>query len=89
MNAQEMLKELSKPEVCEGLDEWIRTKLFAALKSSYNMSTIVYPSTLQWSQRSFVRAMTDLGYDVDVLCDDRPCAVPYYKVSIRMNDPRG
>lgn len=88
MNAQEMFKELNKPEVCEGLDEWIRTKLFAALKHSHTMTAIVNASAAPWSQAAFVRAMVNLGYEVNVECDDRPCALPYYKISVPIVNPR-
>jgi hypothetical protein len=81
MNAQEMFKELNKVDVCEGLDEWIRTKLFAELKNSRDMTARIYTRTLTWSQASFTRAMVNLGYQIKVECDDRPCAEPYYEIS--------
>lgn len=87
MHANEMFQELNKPEVCEGLDEWLRTKLFNAMKNGHGMVVNMACSSVPWSQAAFIRAMTNLGYEVEAKCDDRPCAQPYYKIAIRMTVP--
>lgn len=88
MNAHEMYQELLKHEPCEGLEDWIKHSLFERMKEGGNMTAFYACNSLSaWRRQSFIKAMNDLGYTVIVECEDRPCATPYYKITIDIITP--
>ena len=83
MNAQEMYKALNTVSACDGLDKWIEHILFDRMQKSSNMKVSMDTKVVPYNQASFMREMRNLGYSVEYKCDDRPCASPYYEISIR------
>lgn len=82
MNAQEMLKDITETRACEGIEDWLKDKLLPRMRNSANLSVNVDSSSIKWSNGAFMRDMQNLGYAIESKCDDRPCALPYYKISI-------
>lgn len=89
MNAQDMYKVINTPGVCEGLDEWLQNVLLERMKNSSDLTVSMSISSVPYNQACFTREMVGLGYNIVTGCDDRPCAQPYYKISIKMPSQPG
>lgn len=85
MNANEMAKLLKNHDSCAGLDEWIKTELFTRFCRSgtgkVNVDTL-YIRNCGWGCDEFEFAMRSRLYIIEYKCEDRPCASPYYIISL-------
>lgn len=85
MNAQEMYTELTEHKSCEGLEVWLKEKLLPMMRNSSNLSVVINTRDVRWASGPFIRDMEHLGYWMEHKCDDRPCAIPYYRISLKFN----
>lgn len=82
MNAHEMYTALHDHVACEGLEDWLKDTLLPRMRDSANMTVCINTRDVEYSSGRFIRDMENLGYTISAECDDRPCAVPFYKISL-------
>ena len=82
MKAIDMYTLIQESQACEGLEEWLTDYLLPRMRSSSELRVNVPYNSVTWDRASFIRDMQNLGYTIDYDCDDRPCALPFYTISL-------
>lgn len=88
MNAHEMYTLIQESQACDGLEEWLKETLLPRMRTSSELRVRISSNTVPWDRACFIRDMENLGYTMDYDCDDRPCALPFYTISLVFIKPR-
>lgn len=87
IKAKDIYEQLKQKGRCDGIDNWISE---LADSFSFNkMQVIVYSSTVSqqgWDGAAFMAEMELRGFHITYECEDRPCGICYYTVTIPLRE---
>lgn len=85
ITAESIKADLLTLNACEGLDEWINSNVKPKFIQNAGGRPVHIDQSIVtriWNGHAFENAMIKRGFRVELICEDRPCAIPYFKIEL-------